>query len=326
MKYVRRMKNKDMVQKFSKKKNRIFAAILLGCMAISFAGCGAQKQASTEVKKLSIAQSAGTVQLYYIVKDNQDGTGANELQVLPQDSRYQLKQPDSIASSVEEVMDQLTMPSGVIFTGYTLDADSNVRLRFSVADNISEEMLLMTKAMIVRSIDGLSQVGDVALEFHGTGAEGTAVQDGVEIATYTDSSFFYYDDAEDSAKNVGDVVLYLPNGNGSLKKVVANVTIGADDSAQEAVLRQLIAYEVLPKGTKVNQVSLMNGSATVDLSEEFLKDTGSISPKIVIYSIVDSLTSLPNISKVQILVAGEKVEKYHDEVSIAGPLEFVEPE
>ena len=144
MKYVRRMKNKDMVQKFSKKKNRIFAAILLGCMAISFAGCGAQKQASTEVKKLSIAQSAGTVQLYYIVKDNQDGTGANELQVLPQDSRYQLKQPDSIASSVEEVMDQLTMPSGVIFSGYTLDADSNVRLRFSVADNVSEEMLLMT--------------------------------------------------------------------------------------------------------------------------------------------------------------------------------------
>ena len=47
-----------------------------------------------------------------------------------------------------------------------------------------------------------------------------------------------YDDAEDSAINKGEIILYLPNEHGNrLRKVTAYVTISSDESASEAVMK-----------------------------------------------------------------------------------------
>jgi hypothetical protein len=43
----------------------------------------------------------------------------------------------------------------------------------------------------------------------------------------------------------------------------------------------------------------------------------------MIYSIVDSLTSLPNVRGVQFTVEGVSVDKYHDSINISEPMEFV---
>lgn len=232
----------------------------------------------------------------------------------PDSEPYHLKQPDQMSASLEEIMGKLQLADGITFESYRIDQDGNAILKLARGKSVSEENLLLTKAEIVRSLEGIEGLQDIELDI------------GEDTATYTDSSFFYYDDAEDSAVNTGDVILYLPDGKGSLKKVKANVTIGAETSAQEAVLSQLSAYDVLPEGTKVRQVSVMNGTATVDFSREFVTGESSNSPEIIIKCVVNSLTSLPNISKVQILSEGKKIDVYRNAVETGGPLSFMESE
>lgn len=295
-------------------------AIIISFLSMLSTGCASEKASlTTAMQSESIVESTGSIQLYHI-----DG-----MSIVPDRERYQLKQPDSLPASLEEIMTVAQIPEGVTFDGYRIDENGGIRLDISVEDDVSDEELLMAKAMIVRCLNELSNVQDIGIAItrtsivDGSKDKRTKYTEKVDTATYTDSSFFYYDDAKDSAVNTGDVVLYLPNGQGSLKKVIANVTIGADDSAPESVLSQLQAYDVLPEGTEINQVLFMNGSATVDFSKEFVDENSSISPAIIIYSIVDSLTSLPNIDKVQILVDGEKVENYRG-ISIGGPMKFTE--
>lgn len=69
-------------------------------------------------------------------------------------------------------------------------------------------------------------------------------------------------------------------------------------------------YTVVPKGTRLNGVTVKDQIAFVDFSRE-LKDKhsgGSAGETMTIFGIVNSLTELPEIKKVQILIDGNKVE------------------
>ena len=72
---------------------------------------------------------------------------------------------------------------------------------------------------------------------------------------------------------------------------------------------------VIPKGTVLNKVSIQDGICYVDFSEEFMKISEGISPEVTIYSVVNSLTELSNVHKVQFLIDGTIQKTY-------GNLEF----
>ena len=297
------------VKKPDKKKLMILMllcpAIVLGASSLS--ACSAEEPPVELTTQDNIINNAGSVQLYHVENNT----------VVADSERYQLKQPDSLSDSVEEIMSQMSLPSGITFSSYSIDKDSNLQLVLS-SDGLSDEMLLLSKAAIVKSMSGLTTAADTVITVNN--AEG----DMIETATYRDNAFFYYDDAEDSAVNKGEVVLYLPDKGGKkLSKIIAYVTISSDESAADAVMKQLSAYNVLPKETKILSLSVMNGTATIDLSQEFLTGSIETSDKCMIYSIVDSLTSLPNVRGVQFTVEGVSVDKYHDSINISEPMEFV---
>ena len=297
------------VKKPDKKKLMILMllcpAIVLGASSLS--ACSAEEPPVELTTQDNIINNAGSVQLYHVENNT----------VVADSERYQLKQPDSLSDSVEEIMSQMSLPSGITFSSYSIDKDSNLQLVLS-SDGLSDEMLLLSKAAIVKSMSGLTTAADTVITVNN--AEG----DMIETATYRDNAFFYYDDAEDSAVNKGEVVLYLPDKGGKkLSKIIAYVTISSDESAADAVMKQLSAYNVLPKETKILSLSVMNGTATLDLSQEFLTGSIGTSDKCMIYSIVDSLTSLPNVRGVQFTVEGVSVDKYHDSINISEPMEFV---
>ena len=294
----------------AKKKAKEVLTVLLcaGFMLTSqvFTACSGEASVTEESTQDSITDYAGTVQLYHV----------QGISIVADQERYQLKQPDSISDSVEEVMNQITLMDGLTFTGYLIDKDGNVDLTF-MADGLTEEQLLLSKAAIVKSISGLDKNGDTIITVVDTAGST------IDSATYRDNAFFYYDDAEDSAVNKGEIVLYLPNDHGNrLRKVIAYVTISSDESASEAVMKQLSAYNVLPVGTEVKSISVMNGTATLDLSEDFLTGNVNANDKVVVYSIVNSLTSLPNVRGVLFLVDGKGIDSFHDSLNMSVPLEF----
>ena len=310
--------DKEMLENTEKSKNeektvkKKMMILMLLCPAIMFGAsqltaCAAKEPVIDPTTQENIINNAGSVQLYHVENET----------VTADEGRYQLKQPDSLSDSVEEIMSQMSLPSGIAFSSYSIDKDSNLQLTLT-SDGLSEEMLLLSKAAIVKSMSGLTMAADTVITVND--ADGNVI----ETASYRDNAFFYYDDAEDSAVNKGEVVLYLPDKGGKkLSKIVAYVTISSDESAADAVMKQLKAYNVLPKGTSILGLSVMNGTATLDLSQEFLTGSIETSDKCMIYSIVDSLTSLPNVRGVQFTVEGANTEKYHDSINISEPLEFL---
>ena len=70
--------------------------------------------------------------------------------------------------------------------------------------------------------------------------------------------------------------------------------------------------QTIPTGTKVISVETKDGVCFVNLSKEFIDKHpgGTTAESITIYSVVNSLTELGNVSKVQFLIDGEKREVF----------------
>lgn len=89
---------------------------------------------------------------------------------------------------------------------------------------------------------------------------------------------------------------------------IAKATVGymVDGQVPQELLKNGLAA-LLPANTKVLGMSIHNGVARLDLSEDVLK----VDPdheRMMVYGLVFTLTEFPTISQVEILVEGEKVQ------------------
>lgn len=71
----------------------------------------------------------------------------------------------------------------------------------------------------------------------------------------------------------------------------------------------------IPEGTKVNSCTLKGNTIYVDLSKEFVDNapSGINEESIIIYSIVNTLTELNEVSSVKFLINGEENKAFKDE-------------
>ena len=98
------------------------------------------------------------------------------------------------------------------------------------------------------------------------------------------------------------------SSNISLEKLIMeNLLKGPDDKNLKAPL---------PEGTNLVNVTTTNGTCYVTLDEAFLNQNYEIQEPIVIYSIVDSLSEISTISKVQISVNGKTSGVYRDSFAL----------
>ena len=145
--------------------------------------------------------------------------------------------------------------------------------------------------------------------------------------------------ADDFIDNTGGETTYYQNVQVSLyytdlegKKLFQtrhNVEFDGTISLEELVVRQLLAgpleddklSPVLPAGTKINKVSLKDGICYVDFSKEFLEGRDGVSDDVIVYSVVNSLSDIGNVSKVQFRIDGKPVSSYRETVQIDLPIE-----
>ena len=128
-----------------KKVVNVFLAL---CVLILLAGCG-QKNANTEFSE-GVSQE-NMVDIYYpgdkgIEKDS---------------AAFQLKQPDSMVASIEELMPVLSEKLGsdrIEYSTYMIDAYNNVTLDFDLVSEYNKEFYLLAKASITSS---LFQIPDI---------------------------------------------------------------------------------------------------------------------------------------------------------------------
>ena len=97
-------------------------------------------------------------------------------------------------------------------------------------------------------------------------------------------------------------------------------------SMEKLVVEQLLEgsrngnLPVLPRGTQILNVSITDGVCYVNLDDTFLSGEITVPDNIPVYALVNSLTELKSVSRVQLMVNGSAEVMFHS-ISLAEPLD-----
>lgn len=116
--------------------------------------------------------------------------------------------------------------------------------------------------------------------------------------------------------------LYFANESGDkLVPESVNISYSSNIPVERVVVEQLIkgpltedVYPTIPAETKLISISTKDGICYVNLDNGFLSQGYDVTEAVPIYSIVNSLTSIPGVSKVQILINGETNLVYRESI------------
>jgi len=243
-----------------------------------------------------------------------------ELLSSPQSKNLSQSIPDAVASP--------------IFLNLAHKSDGTTVLEIYMSDeyeNLSLTDELFCRASLVWTFTGLDFVDDVAIYsddkpiLRPNGKEyGYLSRENVKI-----SSDFKLSDMESVS-----VRLYFADAEGlSLVPERRPIMITPGSPIENYIMQALIDgperdgfYSALPPGTKLENINTDSGTCYVSLSQDFLTNLegSAVNEFLAVYSIVNSLTELDNIRRVQILVGGSTVPELRSGLDISSPFERYE--
>ena len=229
----------------------------------------------------------------------------------------------ALSSDSENVEYRKPIPNDVEVTDYSLDGVL-LSIHFDADySNMSEVEEVLCRAAVVRTmtqIDGVDcvtfYVGDTPL----TDVKGNIV------GSMNDESFIENPGEQINSIQNTTLNLYFSNkdGDGLIKETRQDVYYSSNISVEKLIMEQLLsgpqiegAKSAIPEGTKLVTVSVVDGVCYVSLDEAFKNQDYKVNEAVVIYSIVDSLTELPTINKVQISVNGDTSGVYRDNFALS---------
>lgn len=289
------------------KKLRIF--LLLAILAVIFTGCGKEAPAAD-----------GTV-VYYL---NKDVTSIVPVSCKITGDGPEIRVEEFLAkleSAPESVDLRRTIPESVKILSYTLDR-KQLYLDFSAEYlNMDKATEVLVRAAIVKT---MVQVDEVS--FIGIRVAGEPIKDstGSTIGLMNENTFLDNMGSEENATKITNLNLYFANKTGDkLKNQSCVVEYNANVAVEKVIVEQLIAgpteegyYATIPKDTKVMNVTTKDGVCYVNLDTGFTGQGYDVLGTVTIYSIVNSLTELPGVTDVQILVNGETNISYKENISL----------
>ncbi|MDD6193330.1 MAG: GerMN domain-containing protein [Lachnospiraceae bacterium] len=278
-------------------RKRIVSWVVLMTLILScFAGCKKENEDAGIKIYYMDALGNGLVTESHVLRAKSREKQAKEIMTLlastPETSDYRRTIPEGV-----EVLDIVFDKKSVTinfdrnyedFTGYTevliraavvkslLQIDGVESVTFYVAD----KPLLDSKGILVGSMSGESFIEDYGEE-----------TDSLIKTTLT----LYFASANGQSLVKKNVDVYYNNNIAKERLVLENLIKGVDDED---------AKSAIPAGTKLLNVTVTDGVCYVNFDSTFLNVDSGISADVVVYSIVNSLTELDNINKVQLLVNG----------------------
>jgi germination protein M len=183
---------------------------------------------------------------------------------------------------------------------------------YSTLPSITE---VLRRAALVKTLCQLDKI--TAVEFF-IGTQPLMTSAGKPVGMLTAEDFIdstgenteFYQEAKVSvyfANEAGDAL--LP----SYLKITFDGTVTTERLILQALLKGPVQEDmrpVIPKGTVLNKVSIRDGICYVDFNEKFLETRSGITPEVAVYSVVNSLTELSNVYKVQFLINGATRKNY----------------
>ena len=294
-----------------RKHKRICFLCLLPVFLLIFGGCSSEKEKPKEDK-------AG-YRIYYINKDETavvtepyapkgDTTGAllEEFLVCLRESSGEREEKPAI-------------PEDVVLLDYTLDK-GQLSLQFNLAYlDMNPLYEILCRSAIVRTLCQIPEVETVSFM---VGDSPLMDSNEIPIGALNEESFVENAGDEINTYTKTTLTLYFANEKGDrLTSERVEIRYSSNMSVEKLVVERLIkgpitknAYPAIPSNTKIVSIATKDGICYVNLDDGFLGQGYDVLEQIPVYSIVNSLTEIPGISKVQILINGETNIAYQESI------------
>lgn len=279
-------------------KKRLQGLIFCLCLLLAFTGCG------------NSGKENGEYQVYYVNIENS--------KILPEDY-------DSSGATGEELIAELlermqmapnsgklrrTIPQSIEVKGFTINEDL-LTIDFSKGySSLSATEEVLVRAAVVKTVLQESTISRVSFTVE---TEPLCNKSGSLVGSMNKDSF-----VENPGKQINTTVetqlkLYFANSDGTgLVEESREVHYSTNISVEKLIVEQLIEgpkksgrRATIPSETKIISVTVAEGVCYVNLDASFYNQNAEIKEEVVLYSIVNSLTELQGVNKVQIAVNGD---------------------
>ena len=226
---------------------------------------------------------------------------------------------ECLKTPADNITYRAPLNESVQFTEYKLEEkEEQLTLYFgegySTLTGVSE---ILTRAAIVKTLCQVPGVQHVAFYVNGQPLMKTAEQ---PVGWMAATDFLDNTGAETNFAQVAYLTVYYANISGDrLREAHLKVEYVGNKTQEQLVLEMLIdgpmeemndMRTTMSENVKINQITTKDGICYVDFSAKFLEKLPSVTEEVAVYSVVNSLVELPNISQVQITVDGETKKVY----------------
>lgn len=294
------------VGRFEMKKHmrKKFIALVCLCFMMLFAGCKTGEEESA----------------YRIVYLNKEKTGITNMAYEPKTTDTEgliAEFLTALSSDPDNVEYKKPIPNDVEVTKYSMDGALLTLYFDSDYEKMNEVEEVLCRAAIVKTMTQIDGVDCVAFY---VGDTPLTDSNGYLVGSMTADTFIENPGEQINSIQNTNLTLYFANEAGdALVKETRKVHYSSNISIEKLIMEQLLAgpeteglKSAIPVGTKLINVSVVEGVCYVSLDDNFKNQDYSVNESIVIYSIVDSLSELTTISKVQISVNGDTSGVYRD--------------
>lgn len=292
----------------------------LFCLSLALTGCGSSandniKEAENSYKIYYVSSSEDKlVSEDYVAKEEETNKLIAELlkqlNNVPDGTALKKPIPDSVDLKSKSLKD------GVL----TLDFSES----YHQLTGISE---ILRRASVVKTLCQIKEVKKVEYRVENQPLMYSELN---PVGAMSADDFIDNTGGETTYYQTVQISLYFTNADGKkLYQTRHNVEFDGTISLEELVIRQLMAgpldndklAPVMPPGTKLNKVTFKDGICYVDFSKEFLEGREGVSDEVIVYSVVNSLSEISSVTKVQFFIDGKPVSSYRETIPIDLPVE-----
>ena len=270
-------------------------------------------------------QKVNNAAVYKVFYPNQDFTeiGSEDIEALSADTAGDVSALiTALESTPEDVKLKAVLGSSVTFSDYTVSG-GNLTMNFGTDyKNMSKSEEVLFRASVVQTLTQVKGVNFVTFDVDGEPllddngeAVGVMMADsfiddtGTEINAYSKAKLrLYFTDREGKHLIATDEDAVY-SSNMSLEKLVVEKLIeGPDDSTQ--------VYPTIAPDTKLLGVTVKDGICYVNFDATLADKPYDVREDVVIYSIVDSLSELGTVNRVQISIEGKTDRMLFEKMSL----------
>lgn len=291
------------------------------CMSVMILACCTQNKSS------EVPQKSYEAALYFANEQYNNITVEKRVISYGENEILAQKVVLALLDGPNEVTCKRIIPENTKLLGFRTDG-VNVHVDFSGEFNNyygenKKTQELVSRYSVVKTLCELPGVDRVEIMVNGSPVLGDS---GNAIGLISENDLIFSENENTTQKYV---TLYFADEMGENLTPVRRRAQLVDNSMEKTVLKELIngplqekCYATIPNGVEVLSVETKEGICFVNFSKEFAYNIGggSSASTMAIYSVVNSLTELDDIEKVQFLIDGEKTE-WLGEYDVSEPFE-----